>query len=311
DMGKVFFVNGFMDAGKTSFISQLLSEEYFKIPGKTLLFVCEEGDVEYDMDMLEENHVFIAYIEREQDFNTDYILEIERKVRPDRVIVEFNGMWDRRSVEFPWYWDDIMEIAIFDATTFDVYSKNMKLMVSEQVKRAFMTVFHKCDTVMSRLSSFRRNIRAVNPKINIVFKDSKGEIKTNFVEDLPYNIDADVINLKDDLFTTFYLDSIELPDRYVGKQVHFVGSVMGLKSEDSRTMMVGRKVMNCCMNDLTMFGVICDYERADRFKPEDWVDITAVVKKEYSDEYEIFYPVCEVTQIARCLEPEKVILDVI
>ncbi len=47
-MGTVYFVNGFLEAGKTTFIKELISKESFRISGKTLILLCEEGDLEYD-----------------------------------------------------------------------------------------------------------------------------------------------------------------------------------------------------------------------------------------------------------------------
>lgn len=35
-MGTIYFVNGFLDAGKTTFIKELIARESFRIPGKTM-----------------------------------------------------------------------------------------------------------------------------------------------------------------------------------------------------------------------------------------------------------------------------------
>ena len=48
----VFLINGFLDAGKTSFIAYTISEEYFHINGNTLLIVGEEGETGYDERLL-------------------------------------------------------------------------------------------------------------------------------------------------------------------------------------------------------------------------------------------------------------------
>ena len=44
----VFLINGFLEAGKTSFIAYTMSEEYFQIEGPTIVLLCEEGEVAYD-----------------------------------------------------------------------------------------------------------------------------------------------------------------------------------------------------------------------------------------------------------------------
>ncbi len=54
DMIPVFLINGFLEAGKTKFLQFTMSQEYFRTEGKTLLIVCEEGDTEYDEELLKE-----------------------------------------------------------------------------------------------------------------------------------------------------------------------------------------------------------------------------------------------------------------
>ena len=45
-MKPVYIINGFLESGKTEFITYTLSQPYFQIRGKTLLIVCEEGEVD-------------------------------------------------------------------------------------------------------------------------------------------------------------------------------------------------------------------------------------------------------------------------
>ena len=48
----VFLINGFLEAGKTQFISFTLQQEYFQADGVTVLILCEEGDTEYDQSRI-------------------------------------------------------------------------------------------------------------------------------------------------------------------------------------------------------------------------------------------------------------------
>ena len=52
-MKPVYIINGFLESGKTEFITYTLSQPYFQIRGKTLLIVCEEGEVEYEVVKVE------------------------------------------------------------------------------------------------------------------------------------------------------------------------------------------------------------------------------------------------------------------
>ena len=42
-------INGFLESGKTEFITYTLAQPYFQVRGKTLLLLCEEGENEYDI----------------------------------------------------------------------------------------------------------------------------------------------------------------------------------------------------------------------------------------------------------------------
>ena len=42
----VYLITGFIESGKTSFLNYTLQQKNFRIPGRTLLIKCEEGEVE-------------------------------------------------------------------------------------------------------------------------------------------------------------------------------------------------------------------------------------------------------------------------
>lgn len=304
-------MNGFMDSGKTTFIKNLIQQDYFVTGEKTMLLLCEEGEEEYDMDLLQRNHIYLAEIDHEEDFNPEYITKIEREIRPTRVIVEFNGMWKRQNITFPWYWNPPVEIAIFNAETFELYVRNMKSLVSEQVRNAAMTIFNRCDNLTEKLPSFRRNVRAVNTGMNVVFEDKNGEMNARFDEDLPYDISKDEIHITEETFAVFYLDAMENVDRYLGKQVTLTGMIMKKSKTNLKTAIVGRYAMTCCAQDLSVFGFICDYDRADKLELDDWVTIQAVVDKDYAEKFDLWYPVLTVISCKKCEKPEKEVVDIV
>ena len=47
-MKPVYIINGFLESGKTEFITYTLDQPYFQIQGKTLIIRCEDGENEYD-----------------------------------------------------------------------------------------------------------------------------------------------------------------------------------------------------------------------------------------------------------------------
>ena len=52
----VYIVNGFLESGKTSFIQETMTDPDFSDGTETLLIVCEEGEVEYDEQVLKKCH---------------------------------------------------------------------------------------------------------------------------------------------------------------------------------------------------------------------------------------------------------------
>ena len=62
-MKPVYIINGFLESGKTEFITYTLDQSYFQIKGKTLLILCEEGENEYDPALLKRSNTVMELIE--------------------------------------------------------------------------------------------------------------------------------------------------------------------------------------------------------------------------------------------------------
>ena len=67
-MRPVYIINGFLESGKTEFIIYTLAQPYFRVRGKTLLLLCEEGEIEYDEKLLKDTNTILELIEEEEDF---------------------------------------------------------------------------------------------------------------------------------------------------------------------------------------------------------------------------------------------------
>lgn len=310
-MGTVYFVNGFLEAGKTTFIKELIGRESFRIPGKTLILLCEEGDLEYDDDELAGANAVLEIIEEEKDFNADTIAALEKKHKPERVIVEFNGMWDRKSLEFPWYWDDIMEITVFDASTFKLYSDNLRPLLAEQVRRAELVIFYKADEVRENLAIYARNIKAINGGAAFVFRGTKGDIILDPNENLPYDIGAAELFLDDEGFVVMSMDSLERCEVYEGKKVHFTACVYKMKDGGDLEFIAGRQIMTCCEADLSFIGIICVCLNAYEINNREWVEISGILRVVFDDEMKRNIPVCRVTEIKKIITPENEIISMI
>ena len=75
-MKPVYMINGFLESGKTEFITYTLAQPYFRIKGKTLIIACEEGEVEYEDALLKKCNAVLEIIEEEEDFTTANLVEL-------------------------------------------------------------------------------------------------------------------------------------------------------------------------------------------------------------------------------------------
>ena len=214
-MKTVYMINGFLESGKTQFISFTLGQQYFQVKGKTLLILCEEGENEYEPDLLAQRRTEIELITNEEDFNPAHLTELEKKHKPERIIIEYNGMWNYKNMKLPWYWKIEQQITTIDGSTFPMYYTNMRSLLAEMIRKSEMIIFNRCDTVKEQLSSYKRNIKAVNPSADVIFEDEKGEIDEIFEEDLHYDLNQELIVLDNQRYGIWYLDSMDHLERYV------------------------------------------------------------------------------------------------
>lgn len=302
-MKPVYMINGFLESGKTEFISFTLAQPYFQIKGKTLLLLCEEGENEYDGDLLKRSRTEIELIEEESDFNPSHLTELEKKHRPERIIVEFNGMWNYKNVKLPWYWKIEQQITTIDGSTFPMYYTNMRSLLAEMIRKSEMIIFNRCDDVREELNTYKRNIKAVNPSADVIFEDSNGEIDEIFEEDLPYDLNQDPIVLDNTGYGIWYLDSMDHLERYEGKTLQFVAMVLKPENFSDNYFVPGRMAMTCCADDMAFLGYACEYAGAAALKQKEWVRVTATVAREHREEYQGEGPVLHAVSVEKTQAP--------
>ena len=307
-MKPVYMINGFLESGKTEFISFTLAQPYFKIKGKTLLILCEEGEIEYEDALMKKSNTVVEVIEEEEEFNPAHLVELEKKHKPDRIIIEYNGMWNYKDMKLPWYWKVEQQITTIDGSTFPMYYTNMRSLLAEMVRKSEMIIFNRCDGIED-LNVYRRNIKAVNPSADIVFEDANGEIDEIFEEDLPYDLNADVISLDNMGYGIWYLDSMDHLERYVGKKIEFVALVYRPDHFPKNYFVPGRMAMTCCADDMAFLGYACEYAGASDLKQKEWVKVTATVRKEYWEDYKGEGPVLHAISVEPAKAPKEEVIS--
>jgi len=243
-MKPVYMINGFLESGKTEFITFTLEQPYFQIKGKTLIILCEEGENEYDSKLLAKSRSVIEVIEDEEDFTPAKLMELEKKHKPERIVIEYNGMWNFKNVKLPWHWKIEQQITMIDGSTFPMYYTNMRSLLAEMIRKSEMIIFNRCDGVED-LNSYKRNVKAVNPGAEIIFENEDGEIDEIFEDDLPYDLNQDIIVLDNEGYGIWYLDSMDHLERYIGKKLQFVAMVLKPEDFPKGYFVPGRIAMTC------------------------------------------------------------------
>ena len=309
-MKPVYIVNGFLESGKTEFINYTLNQPYFRIKGRTLLIVCEEGEEEYDDKLLKKSATDLVFIEEEGDFNSSSLIEMEKKYKPERIIIEYNGMWNYKNMKLPFHWAVEQKITIIDSSTFPMYFTNMISLLAEMLRKSEMIIFNRCDGVED-LSSYKRNVKAINQQADIIFEDSQGEVNQIFEDDLPYSLDDAVIELDNEGYGIWYLDSLDNLERYIGKTVQFTAMVLKPKDFPTGYFVPGRMAMTCCADDMAFLGFACEYEKCDGLKEKQWIKITARVEKEYFADYGGEGPVLKAVLVEQTKAPKEEVISFI
>ena len=308
-MKPVYIINGFLESGKTEFITYTISQPYFQIRGKTLLIVCEEGEVEYDADILRKSRTVMEVIDEESEFTPENLIELEKKYKPERIIVEYNGMWNCKNMKLPWHWTVEQQITTINGSTFQTYYTNMKSLLAEQIRKSELIIFNRCDGLNDQLGNFKRNIKAVNPTADVVFEDKDGEINQILEEDLPFDLNQPVIDLDTYAYGIWYLDAMDNLNRYIGKTIKFKAMVLRPKDGSTDYFVPGRMAMTCCAEDMAFLGYACKYDQADTLKQKEWVKVTAKVAIEYFEDYGKEGPVLHAISVEKTKAPKEEVIS--
>ena len=303
----VYLFTGFLESGKTKFIQGFLEDERFATDDNTLLLVCEEGIEEYDGSKFKVDNVFIEYIEDEDELTEENLKKLQKKHNATRVVIEYNGMWSMGSLfdAMPYGWMIYQEMMFAEAKSFIPYNTNMRQLTVEKLQGANMVILNRCTDDLDRME-IHKIVRGVSRNADIAYEFSEDRVEYDDIEDpLPFDIEADVIDIADEDYAIWYRDLSEEMEKYVGKTVRFKGIIAHDDSFPKYTVVVGRHVMVCCEDDITYRGLVCKGVVVNGLKKRDWVIVTAKITKEYHEMYEEEGPVLNATEIKRTKEPEQ------
>ncbi len=272
----VYLICGFLESGKTTLINNMLKDEDFSRAQKTLVVCCEEGMEEYE----ELPGVTVVTLDSADEVTTERMEQLANEHKPERVIFEYNSVWTIErlgSCMLPRLWEVVQIITAVDANTFDNYFSNMRQIMSDPMKVSDLVLFNRCDPKANK-SPWRRQVKAINARVNVLFENTDGTSEDGVAdEDLPYDMKAGVIEIADEHIPTFYLDSMDHPERYDRKTVQLVGQVFSEKGMPKGYYLFGRMAMTCCADDIAPIGWIT--QGLQRPSTKNYVKMTANCKK--------------------------------
>lgn len=308
----VYVIMGMLEAGKTSLIKDLLEDDLFDDQAKTLILACEDGEEEYEEEFLAKTGTACEFIEDEESFQGKIIQKFLKKHHPDRIIIEYNGMWPTKHI--PELYDDLEEICfdrevifqtidVANDETFSLYMKNMPSMMVDQFRVAEMIIVNRC-TVETSKSAIRGSVKAVNPRAQIVY-ESEDEAFYEMKEEMPFDVNAEVVEISPDDFGMWYIDMLDHPETYEGKTLRVIGLIQKPPGLQPGFVVFGRFAMTCCADDIQYMGFLCKADDWSEFKNKDYVQITARFEYKYMPEYEEEGPVFYAEEVQKAEKPQE------
>ncbi len=303
----VYLFTGFLEAGKTKFIQETLEDPRFNSGERTLLLLCEEGEMEYEPDKFAKGNVFLEVIEDEGDLQPDTLQALYDKHRADRVMVEYNGMWmlDSLYQRMPEAWVVAQEFLFADANTFVSYNANMRQFVYDKLRSCELVVFNRCGPAVDRME-LHKIVRAASRRADIAYEAPDGKVEYDEIEDpLPFDLDAPVVDIKDEDYALFYSDLSADMGKYSGKTVRYKGMAVKSPRLAEDTFVFGRQLMTCCANDIQFTGLVCRWPEARTLAKGEWVTVTATIAIKWHRGYGRKGPVLTATHVEHAEPPEQ------
>ena len=277
----VYLFTGFLDSGKTSLIKDTLQDKNF-MEGidRTLILCFEQGEVEYENDFLDQHNAFIEFFDASTELTVEKIKELDTIYHPSQVFIEYNGSESVSELilsGMPSYWPLVQILTTVDASTFENYINNMRSLLYEQLKYSDVVICNRC-TEDTSASLLRGNIKAINRRAQIFYEGMFGEPAHLKAGILPFDKNADVIDIKDDDYGLWYMDATEHPDDYNGKTIILRGKYAEDLPGYEHSFIMGRQAMVCCAQDTSLCAITVTGVNVKEMTKNMWLEIEGELK---------------------------------
>ena len=302
----VYLFVGFLESGKTKFIQETLEDKRFHKKERTLVLMCEEGEEEYDSSKIPCSEVFFKTIDDVDELTEEKLSSFAKETKCTRVLIEYNGMWQLQTLydAMPEEWLIYQQMTFFDAKTFSVYNQNMRSLVVDKIKDTEMAVFNRMAPGQDQMP-LHTIVRAISRRCQIAYEYTDGKVVyDDIIDPLPFDVDAPVIEVKDNDYGLWYRDCVEDMMKYNKKTIKFKGQIARNASFDKKTFAIGRHVMTCCVEDIQFAALVYKWQHDNDLHVGEWVKLKGTVKMEEHEAYEGVGPVVRCVRVEKCEAPD-------
>ena len=284
----VYLITGFLESGKTQLINSMLTDDNFSRGQKTLVICCEEGVEEYETA----KNTTVVVLDEADEMNTKKMEALDKEYQPERVIIEYNGMWLIQELydALPDNWLIYQSLATADGTTIKTYAGDsaMRSLLLDKLRGSELLVVNRAEAVNDDESRqlIHKLVRQASRRCDIAYEFKDGSVAYDDIPDpLPFDVNAPVIDIHDDDFGIWYMDCQDEPQKYTGKTVKFLAQVCQTNRAGKNSFVPGRFAMTCCVQDIQFVGFPCSYDGYKALEQRSWVRVTAKVSYKFHNIY--------------------------
>ena len=305
----VYLFTGFLEAGKTRLVQETMEDSDFNAGEPTLILLCEEGVEELDPSSFAHGveNVTIRTVDSLDEITEAALKKWQKESPFRRVLVEYNGMWQIGELyaRLPREYIVYQEIMLADSTTFVAYNANMRSLVVDKLQGGAMVVFNRVSDKTDRME-LHKIVRGVSRNIEISYEDLDGNVEyDDIVDPLPFDAEADVIEIEDRDFALFFRDLTEEMPKYDNKTVHYRALVGRDPRLGENAFLAGRQIMTCCADDIAYNAFIANMDTRCDLQHGDWAWVKAVIHIEKHPLYRNPGPVLTVLEVEKTDAPEQ------
>lgn len=111
--------------------------------------------------------------------------------------------------------------------------------------------------------------------------------------------DKNTIVLNSDNYTRIFPNIMENPNEFKSKKIKTEGLVYKSKEINNNEFTIAREVMSCCVADVQIVGLMCEYDNSVDLKENEWVSVEGVIDVKDNK------PVINVKEVIKLKKPKN------